>query len=103
MSCVVEMRENTVYVSGEMTIYAAATLKEELLAVMAGQSQECRLDLSKVTELDTCGLQMLLMAQRACASHNAHISVTQTSPAVREVVDLLRIDSLHAAPAAAEA
>jgi anti-anti-sigma factor len=103
MGCIVETRANIVHVSGEMTIYAAAPLKEDLFAAMAVQPHACRLDLSNVTELDTCGLQMLLMVKRACASSNAHFSVLQASSAVREVVDLLCIDQLRATAATAEA
>jgi anti-sigma B factor antagonist len=103
MSCVVEVREGTIHVIGEMTIYAAATIKEDLFAVMAAKPQECHLNLSNVTELDMCGLQVLLMAQRACESRSARFTVVQSSPAVREIMDLLRIENLRAASAAAEA
>jgi anti-sigma B factor antagonist len=98
MTCNVEIRGETIHIDGEMTIYAAANLKEDLFAAIAGR-QQCRVDLSNISELDMCGLQMLLMAKRICVYRNAHFSVVQASAAVREVAELLCIDDLCAAPA----
>lgn len=50
--------------SGEMTIYQAALLKDAILAETSGGSI-LQLDLSLVTELDTAGLQMLFCLRTA--------------------------------------
>ncbi|BCJ56204.1 hypothetical protein Asp14428_76790 [Actinoplanes sp. NBRC 14428] len=51
---------------GELTIMTAAEQKERLLAALQG-SGGLRVDLSGVEELDTAGLQILLLARREAA------------------------------------
>ena len=73
---------------GELTIYRAAELKPVLLqAVQPGCLLE--LDLSDVTELDTAGVQLLLLAQRQAQALGGSLGVVQASAPVHEVLDLL--------------
>jgi anti-anti-sigma factor len=84
-------------VEGEMTIYRAAELKPALLdAVRAHEAPA--LDLSAVTEFDSAGLQLLLMARQEAARLGRQLAVTAASPAVRDVCALLGMD-LEGAPA----
>jgi anti-anti-sigma regulatory factor len=46
-----------------MTIYQAQAQKEQLLAALAA-TEHLELDLSAVTEMDTAGLQLLLLLKR---------------------------------------
>lgn len=50
-------------IDGEMTIYSVAGLKEGITALTPSCS-ELEIDLSGVTEMDTAGLQLMLMAKR---------------------------------------
>ncbi|HVO48868.1 MAG TPA: STAS domain-containing protein [Steroidobacteraceae bacterium] len=75
-------------VSGEMTVYAAATLKPALLAELIAERDGIELDLSLVREFDTSGLQLLLLLQRESRVLNRKLQLTGCSPAVRGVLEL---------------
>lgn len=73
---------------GEVTIYRAAELKVTVLAALrAGRVLE--VDLSGVTELDTAGLQVLMLAKQAAAAEQRALRLVGHSPAVVEVFELL--------------
>ncbi|AKJ27103.1 STAS domain-containing protein [Caldimonas brevitalea] len=73
--------------TGEMTIYRAHEIKVLLLqAVADGQTE---LDLSGVAELDTAGLQLLILAKREAAARGGALRFIQHSPAVLDVLNLL--------------
>jgi anti-anti-sigma factor len=94
MTCEVEVRGDFVQIRGEMTIYNAAAVKDELLAAL-GDPAGCRIDLAAVSEFDTTGLQLLLMAQRACVARGAPFSLMNPSATVREALELLQAKSLR--------
>lgn len=73
---------------GEMTIYHTADLKPALLDALA-QNQEIELDLSSVSELDTSGVQLLMLVKREAAAAGKALKLTGHSPAVLEVFELL--------------
>jgi anti-anti-sigma regulatory factor len=50
-------------VEGELTIFRAA----ELMPVLLASPPHTRIDLSGVTEIDTAGLQLLMLARQAAA------------------------------------
>lgn len=96
MTCEVEKLGDRVQIRGEMTIYDAALLKEKLFAALEGQPDVC-LDLSAVSELDTTGVQLLLLARHRSTARGAKFSVARPSDAVNEALGLLRI-ALEQAP-----
>lgn len=73
-------------VSGEMTIYSAAELKDKLLAAAAGGGH-VDLDLSAVAEFDSAGVQLLSLVQRSAPA----VRVAGASDCVRELLDLFRL------------
>ena len=78
-------------VEGEMTIYRAAELKPALLEAVRAHETPA-LDLSAVTEFDSAGLQLLLMAHGEAARLGRRLAVRAASPAVRDVFALLGMD-----------
>jgi anti-sigma B factor antagonist len=78
----------TTVVEGELTIYRAAELQPVLLDAVRTHDAPA-FDLSTVTEFDSAGLQLLLVAQREAARLGKTLRVTGASPAVREVHALL--------------
>ena len=82
-------------IEGELTIYRALQLKAELLAALAGGS-ELELDLSQVTEMDSAGVQLLLVALREASSAGKPLRVTGRSQAVAEVLHLCGLDAFAA-------
>jgi len=57
-------------VAGEMTIYCVAEMKGELLSCI-DRDTEVEIDLSEVSEMDTAGFQLLLLAKREAAAGQA--------------------------------
>lgn len=78
--------------SGELTIYRAAELKADILAA-AAQGSAPALDLAEVSEIDTAGIQLLLLAQREALARGARLSLVAPSAAVREAFGLLELES----------
>lgn len=74
-------------IENDMTIYTAAEMKAQL-AGLIGKGGELELDLSQVGELDTAGLQLLVLAKRECAAHGGDLHLVNHSPAVLGVLDM---------------
>jgi anti-anti-sigma factor len=75
---------------GELSIYTAMEQKEQLLQVLE-QADTAELDLSRVTVLDTAGLQLLLLAKREASRLGKAFSISGHSEAVVEVLDLCNL------------
>ncbi|HTQ99621.1 MAG TPA: STAS domain-containing protein [Candidatus Acidoferrum sp.] len=75
---------------GELSIYTAAEHKPHLLRVL-DEADIAELDLSKVSLLDTAGLQLLVMAKKEALLRGKPLSVIGHSPAVIEVIDLANL------------
>jgi anti-anti-sigma factor len=79
----------TLALAGELTIYRAAELKAELLeAVQRGAATGTEIDLSGVTELDTCGVQLLMLAKRCAQEQGGALRLMGHSPAVLDAFEL---------------
>lgn len=77
-------------IEGEMTIYRALELKQ-LLLMQLEQSAALELDLGSVTEFDTAGVQLLILACRSARATQRKLRLVAQSPAVAEVLELLDI------------
>lgn len=86
-----------VRVVGEMTIYHAAKMKEELLPCLE-LGAELEINLSEVSEMDTAGFQLLLLAKRVATAGGKPMRLTEHSPATLEVLDLLNMASFFGDP-----
>ncbi len=81
-------------VSDEMTIFQASELKPELLACLRHSSHnEIEFDLSQVAEIDTSGVQLMLMLKRDAQRLEKTLTFTHHSPSVLAVIDLLNLGS----------
>lgn len=84
---------------GEMTIYTAHQTKQRLLDALAvGKGLEA--DLSQVSEFDSVGLQLLLLARAECFRAGKPIRFVGASPVVDEVARLCRLSALFEQPQA---
>lgn len=74
-------------IEGELTIYRASELKQDLLDKISG-NQEIDVDLSQVTEIDSAGLQLMVLAKREAAARSRVLRFDGHSKAVMEILDL---------------
>ena len=94
MGCEVEERDGLVRIRGEMTIYGAVEVGADLMRRAGDAAVPCRIDLSEVAEIDTTGLQILMMARRARHADAQPVEFLAPSPAVTEVLELLRLTGM---------
>ncbi|HEY0923071.1 STAS domain-containing protein [Rheinheimera pacifica] len=85
------------HIEGEMTIYTAALLQQQLQLYLA-QYSELELNLSQVSDIDSAGLQLLMAAKRQVANRGAVLRLTGHSPAVLEVFDLCNMAAFFGDP-----
>ncbi len=83
-------------VSGEMTIYTAAELKAELLPWL--DKPQLEMDLSEVSEMDSAGLQLLILAKREAQQAGHSLQLSGHSRAVLEVFDLCNMAAYFGDP-----
>jgi anti-sigma B factor antagonist len=79
-------------IDGEMTIYTAAEHKSQLLDHL-DDCEELELDLSGVGEMDSAGLQILLVLKREMEKAGHSLRLTNHSQAVFEVLELLKMQA----------
>lgn len=86
--------------SGPVTIYEALPLQQQLLAALQA-SRGLQLDLCAVDEIDTAGIQLLVLAQREARIAGQRCEVVAASAAVREALDLFGLDQPQPRPGSA--
>ena|SRR3989338_2376755 len=84
-------------VAGDMTIYHAEQMKGELLHCL-DHNAEVEIDLSEVSEIDTAGFQLLLLAKREAANAGKTLRLVAHSPATLEVLDIFNMASYFGDP-----
>ncbi|HSI47483.1 MAG TPA: STAS domain-containing protein [Ideonella sp.] len=75
-------------IEGELTIYRAAELCEELKAAQASAA-ELEINLAGVTEMDSAGVQLLMAAKKSAQVTQRTLRLVGHSPAVLEVFEIL--------------
>ena len=76
----------------EMTIYTAAEQKTALFDKLE-HCDTLTLDLTAVDEIDSAGIQILLALKRRADQTECELRLLGPSPSVREVMDLLELDT----------
>jgi anti-sigma B factor antagonist len=73
-----------------MSIYQAPELKARILETL-GAAEAVELDLSQVGEIDSAGLQLLMLAKREALAAGKTLQIVSHSPAVREVIEFANL------------
>lgn len=81
--------------AGEMTIYAAAELQSRLLASLDAGSG-LQIDLSAIEEIDSAGLQLLLLARQHALATGQLFALAAPSRPVRELLELYNLAGFFA-------
>jgi len=84
-------------INEDMTCYHAMALKDQLLEGL-DCSDALELDLSQVAEIDTAGLQLLMLAKREAGSRNKPLSIVAHSPVVRQTIDFCNLAAFFGDP-----
>jgi len=76
---------------GELTIYEANTASENLCRAFESGALR-NVDLAGVTELDTAGLQILLVARNLASPSGGCVTLVNHSGAVRDAMELTGLE-----------
>lgn len=76
---------------GSLTIFQAAERKPELLHALTLAQRVVVLDMSAVDEIDTAGIQLLLLLRRELDASARRLELGPCSPAVLSALDLLQL------------
>jgi anti-sigma B factor antagonist len=82
---------------GDMTIYHASALKEQLLGALE-QHSGLELDLTGVTEIDTAGCQILILLRREADRLGKSLRLAAAGGAVAEVLTFYGIAAYIGVP-----
>lgn len=77
-------------IAEEMTIYSAAAMKDELLGHLS-KNQSLEISLNAVSELDSAGLQIMMMLRQEAQHAGKQLAFIEHSQAVIDVVELLNL------------
>lgn len=83
----------TLAFDGDLTIYQVTETKDELFADHERLTENIALDLHKVGEMDTAGVQLLLFAKRFFSDVNKNIFIVKSNEIVDSVLHKLDIYS----------
>ena len=79
------MEDSTIELSGECTIYRASEIRETLVHALGGNS--CSVDLSHITAIDTCILQLLIAAKKDALNQGKILTLKNHSDEVLRMID----------------
>lgn len=83
-----------VRIEGEFTVFTAAELKPVVLC----NPPPREIDLSGVTEMDSAGVQLLMVAKRTALEQDRELRLVGHSAAVIEVFELLNVAAYFGDP-----
>ncbi|RZL03058.1 MAG: anti-sigma factor antagonist [Rubrivivax sp.] len=78
----------TLAIEGELSIYRATELKQLLLDALKGKAS-LEIDLHDVSEIDSAGVQLLMLTKSTGQANACDVRLVNHSPAVLEVFELL--------------
>jgi anti-sigma B factor antagonist len=84
---------NSHALEGELTIYTAAAEKQTLQNFLE-TDDELELNLSKVSELDSAGLQVLILMKQEAARRRKKLSYVMHSKAVLDVLEMANMTTV---------
>lgn len=86
-------------IAGEFNIFTATTVKQRLLdAIAETQAVDIDIDLADVTEIDTAGLQLMVMVKREGASLGKNVHFTGHSEPVVDLIELCDLTGFFGDP-----
>ncbi len=84
-------------ITQDLTIYTAAEMKPLLLEAL-GAHEGLELDLSQVGEIDTAGVQLLILTKREALAANKPCKIVAHSPSVHQTIDFCNLAAFFGDP-----
>ncbi|MQY51759.1 STAS domain-containing protein [Rhodocyclus tenuis] len=88
---------NRITLIDDLTIYHAEAQKQLLLDALAAPGA-VEADLSQAGEIDTAGLQLLILAKREALRQGKDFHIVAHSPAVRQTIDFCNLTAFFGDP-----
>jgi anti-sigma B factor antagonist len=85
-------------VGGEIDLYSAGELRDELLRVLRSHGPALILDLHEVTFMDSAGIEVLLATRRRAKLEGGWIRVVRASPCAWRMITLAGLQREFVAP-----
>lgn len=82
-----------VALEGELGIFSAAAVRQRLLQALDAAA-EVEVNLGKVAEADSAGLQLLIAARKEAAARGKRLRFAEPSAAVRDLLALCGLEAL---------
>lgn len=93
MNVAIQIAESAldVLMEGELTIYTAAELRNRFMSVLANacQGMNVRIDMQAVTEIDSAGVQLLVLLKRELLTLGLLVQVVRWSRVVGETFEFV--------------
>lgn len=86
-----------VAMDADMTIYSAGQQKERLIEALE-RVKVLELDLSRVGEIDTAGIQLLILAKRESQRLGRELRIVAHSPAVQDLIEFYNLGGFFGDP-----
>lgn len=83
-------RSQRLSLSEDLTIYHALEQKQRLLEALA-DAEHLELDLRQVSEIDTAGLQLLILLKKEAQQNGKKVAIVAHSQAVRSIIDFCNL------------
>lgn len=81
---------NRLTIKGAMTIYSAEKIKDEVFSEVEIFEKPLAVDLSAVSEIDTAGMQILLMIKKNMGE-GCDFNINKVNDTVMSVINILRL------------
>jgi anti-sigma B factor antagonist len=90
-------RNGILHLAGEMTIYQAAEIKQPLVAMLQAR-HDLEIDLSGIIEIDTAGVQLLILIKKEADRAGKKLRLVSHSQAVLEMMNLYNLAGFFGDP-----
>ena len=81
-------------VVGEVDLYSSPELRKAILKAVPSAEGGLAIDMAGVTYIDSSGVATLVEGLRSAREHGTGSSLVSPSPAVMQVLELARLDSI---------
>lgn len=77
-----------------LTIYNVLDIKEEWQKILSDQPSELVVDMSKLEEIDTAGVQLIFALKKECLEKNISLSLENWNKPIVSFVKFIGLDEL---------